>query len=218
MKTWIVNIFLAAAVVFFGIKANETWQKDQGEIAPAPDTQQARTHRKPSEIKRKTPLESDYRAIVEMNLFSPDRAEVIPDEPQQTNEIKKPAPPGNAITLFGVVIMDGYKKALVSNPDRSSDKREFLWIKENETIGSLNVLSIEKERILVAKNGKNFEIGMYDKNRSTGQVAQTPQDTTPEVISVEAKPTVKPNQKPAAGGKALSPAPFSGFMRKKGKN
>jgi len=222
MKTWIINICLAAAAVFFEIEASETWNKKEETDPETGARQTASPRAKPDAITKRMPPESHYRAIVDKNLFTPDRAVSVPGEPEQETEVKKPRLSGSAITLFGVIIMDDYKKALVSNPDRKTVDREFRWVTENEEIGDLNVVSIQKERILVAKDGKRFEIGLYDKTRSGGgQVSKPdpkpPRGAKPEVISVETKPppSAEPERKPAEGKKPAGPTFLRLFNKKK---
>lgn len=223
MKTWIVNICLASAAVFFAIQANETWNK-KVEIAGKPGASKSAAPRgKTATVKWRTPPESHYRPIVAKNLFSPDRAVKVPDEPKKKIEVRKSLA-GSVITLFGVIIMDDYKKALVSNPDRKIIDREFRWVRENDEIGDLSVLSIEKEKILVAKDGKRFEIGLYDKNRSDGRQVSKPNKKPagkiqPEVISVETTPppSVGTEKKPPAGKKSTEPTFLRLFHKKKKK-
>ncbi|MCP4351778.1 MAG: hypothetical protein GY795_40465 [Desulfobacterales bacterium] len=202
-KIWIFNILLVACAVFFGIKAHDTWTGNDN----TPPKKQEVKKAKPGPVKRiakqRTAPESAYKVVADRNLFSPDRIEFIPEEPETEEEpepeVKQLRVSGRTITLYGVIITDDYTSALINNPVRGEDEGRFKWIKEGDSIGDISVTSIRKESILLAENDKKYEILLYDKKK-IGKSNIAKKEVKPTIIISGSE---KKQRKPAAS-KAVS--------------
>ena len=195
-KIWLINILMAAFVVFFGIMSFDVWSKGDETI---PEIQTGKSPEKPPPGKRimertMTP-ESTYGIVADKNLFSSNRSESIPVE-------LKPGPlkiSEKMIFLYGVVVTGDRKQALISNPEsgpeagksRTKDK----WVKVGDTMGNFSVTEIRKDRIILTQGANKYEILLYDKNKPARQmtVAEKPAAAT-VVATGAAAAAAKPAQ------------------------
>ena len=168
-KIWLINLALAALVVFSGIKAADVWFQDDGSVLnrkvsekPADRVPEKKIFRRP------VPPETTYGPILEKNIFSPERKEYLPP-PEAGPEVKQEATeleiPGKKVVLYGVILMDGYKKALVTNLDRKAKEREVVWIEEGQSLGNFRVSRIEKTKVVVQGNNQEYEISLYAEDK-----------------------------------------------------
>ncbi len=200
-KLWMVNLVLAALALFFGIHAYRVWdgEVDTGREAPVVE----RTHQGPEAdaperfVKRRMPAESAYDIVAAQNLFSPDRREIVPDEPvpEAAPEPVVTGSPisGEAITLYGVVILEDFKKALISNPGKPAGGRDQIWVKVGDALSNLKVREILEDRILLAEGAKKYEVLLYDPNKAKSRKVAAP--TPPKAAEA---PTVITNAPPKA--------------------
>ena len=89
--------------------------------------------------------------VVDKNLFADDRSEYLPPEPEPEPEPepavaeKEPDPEpepeikpfegfGKKVTLYGVVLYNDYKKALISNPERGRDAPKDIWVAKGDVV------------------------------------------------------------------------------------
>ena len=116
----------------------------------------------------------------------------MPDEPEPEPEAE--AEPvasdvkisGKTITLYGVVIMNDYNKALISNPVRKNDEPQDKWISVGDTVGNLTVVAIEKESVSFQDGSKKYDVLLYDDKKRIGTGQQT-KPAAPQVISTESQ-------------------------------
>jgi len=121
--------------------------------------------------------------------------------------------------LFGVILIDDQKKALVSDVDKTG-KGSSIWVKKGDTIDGFMVESIEKDRMIVTQKGNNFVIFLYDekKPKQRETINQAPvqkiiggetkaitiqQEPAQKIISSETKAI------PPQPGKVVTPPPVS---------
>ncbi len=218
-KIWIINIALAAliAVSWFGI-----WSSRQSGAPPVPGVSDVSdadaTAEKPKVSEKKAPDPSEYDAIVEKNLFSPDRmANNITIESQPVAEELKIS--GEKVMLYGVVIVDDYKAALINNPSREANAKEYRWVREGETIDNLKVVAIQTRHILLNDDTTQYKILLYDpkkshKKEAASRTASAPAEVkaghqaSPENVIVGSETAVK--KQAAEQPKPASDTPGSG--------
>lgn len=215
-KIWLINISLAAFVVFFGMMSFDVWSKGDEKI---PETQTGKSSAEPLPAKgimeRTMPPESTYGIVVEKNLFSSNRSESIPEK-------QKPGPlkiSEKMVFLYGVVLAGDRKKALISNPETGpvagKPPARDKWVKVGDTIGSFSVSEIRKDRIILTDGAGTHEILLYEKNKPARQAAVVEKSAAPAVISTGSAPTAaaaKPGTEPPksgiAEGKSEAPAEY----------
>ncbi|MDM8550689.1 hypothetical protein QUF72_11450 [Desulfobacterales bacterium HSG2] len=233
-KIWFINILLAGLAVFFGIKAHDVWineEKANPEMRVAPGKSGTSFNRPVKRVfYKRMPPESVYDVVAGKNLFSPDRAEFIPEEPEPESEpeVEQISLSGKKITLYGVIIMDDYKSALISNPfPAEPGERKNKWVKEGETVGDFEVAEIQKGRILLAEKGKKYEIPLYgDKPGGNKRIKRAGKPANqggkagkPTVVVSESKKSQAASEiskkKPAGSEYEMINTPFGKMRRKK---
>ena len=172
-KVWIANLVLAVLVVFFSVNAYKIWYEDadagKEERIVKTTAQKAVAGRGEKYVKRLMPAESAYDIVADHNLFSPDREEYVPDEPEPAAApeplASKDRISGETITLYGIIILNDYKKALINNPKRQTGESEQIWVTIGDAVSNLKVADIQKESIVLAEGKKKYEVLLYDKSK-----------------------------------------------------
>ena len=199
-RVWMINWVLAAAVLFFGIKAYEVWSKEERTV-PIVDSPKRSLHvPEKTVVKMDAYNESEYGVVVSHNLFSSSRT------PNETNETKKeeqgsksepkskqgPDPrllqllkaAAKQIVLYGVVIRDGEKKVLIKSPElppsrnqrrrQPSTGQEVKWVKVGDPVHRFTVNEITNTGVVLSAEGLTFDIVLYDENRTKRQAPAKP--------------------------------------------
>jgi len=209
-KIWPVNICLAGLALFFGTKTHEIWVRGEKTVPKMQVVQKSEPSSRVSKraVKRRVSPESSYEVVATRNLFSPERAESVPPDPDPEPEVKQLSGFGKNITLYGVIIMDDYKSALISNPlIKEPDERQNKWVKVGDMIDELEVTEIRKERILLAEKEEKYEILLYNKDKPVRN------GKTKKAVNRRAKKAVKPTVVMSESKKRKS---GSGVSKKKG--
>ncbi len=193
-KIWIINIFLMILIAIISVGIWDIWQKETGiipkSIAGKTDTISSK---KRTTARHKPQSKSAYDVIVDNNLFSSDRMANIEEEaeslPVTEEEVKVD---GEKVVLYGVILMDDYKKALINNPIRDKGNKENLWIAEGDKIGDLNVKQISAEQILLSDGMKDYNVSLYDPQKQKNSKRKTSKTKSgkskaPQVISAGEK-------------------------------
>ncbi len=192
-RIWLINVILALCVVAAGSSAYSVWvqedpfrQIDPSKESPMVAAETRRTN------KRVTLRESAYRIIAERTLFSPDRAEYLPEESDSVIKVEQPVLSGRKVNLYGVIIMDSDRKALIDdpNPKRKPKEPPRKWVRVGEMFGNVRVVAIESESVSLAEGTKIYEIPLYTKkgaSPSSIDPARSRPTSSPTVVSTEAK-------------------------------
>jgi hypothetical protein len=216
-KIWIINIILA---IFITVSWVGIWRIRQSGVPPIPDISECSipdaVAEKPRVSEKKLPEPSEYEVIVEKNLFSPDRMAHItaPQESQVVAQELKIS--GEKVMLYGVVMVDDYKSALINNPSKGSNGKEYRWVKEGEKIDNLKVADIQATHILLNDNELQYKILLFDAKKSqkketaiqptkAPEVIQSSREGSPENIKVSSEPAIK--KQSAEQPKAVSETP-----------
>lgn len=203
-KIWLINLILAVGVIFFGINAVGIWSENDKKPAKSQATQKASSRSVKKIAPKKLPPESAYKVVVERPLFSPDRA--MPEEveePPEAEEKKELKVAGRKIVLYGVIIMDDMKTALIANPAPRAGAKQSIWVKVGDAVGDFKVTGIKKETIILAEGAKKHEILLYDKNNPKQRVGVKTRAPKPNVVSGKPKRS-KPKPKISKKQKKLS--------------
>ena len=215
-KIWIINIVLAALIFvsWVGIwSIRHTGGPPIPDIndSPSPDI----TAEKPRKAEKKMSEPSEYDAIVEKNLFSPERmTNITPADSQVVAEELKIS--GEKVMLYGVVMIDDYKSALINNPSKDKDGREYRWVKEGEKINNLKVVTIKDQYVILNDGQLQYKILLYDakkkqKKEDAKKLTTAPatdksgKEGSPENVIVGSETPVK--KQPAAEPPKKEPEP-----------
>ncbi|HQB30667.1 MAG TPA: hypothetical protein PLO86_07860 [Syntrophales bacterium] len=215
-KIWLVNLGLAFLVVFSGIRAAGVWFQDDRSIVTGKVSEKP-VDRVPEKkmFTAALPPESSYAPVVEKNLFSPDRKEpAAAQEPaaESKGEIAELKIPGKKVALYGVVLVDDFRKALITNLEKKGKERDVIWVREGETVGTFKVARIEKDKVFLEENGRQYEIALYSDDKPERRTVAVPEGK-PSVIAPEGEAR-KESAPPAPaveskGGAPPSPRPPS---------
>ncbi|MCK4468075.1 MAG: hypothetical protein KAU60_06960, partial [Desulfobacterales bacterium] len=170
-------------------------------------------------VKRRMPPESAYRVVEERTLFSPERA--LPDlqekEPK-VEEIKDLRISGKKFFLYGVIIVDDYKAALITNPEAKHGKKKQKWVMVGDSVGAFRVAGIKKDRIILAQGAREHEILLYDmdKPKVGAPVRKNAKPTVVSTVPTKSAPPPKISKKkelPEGEYETIS-TPFGKIRRK----
>lgn len=212
-KIWLINLVLAAAVVFFGIKAYDVWSKGEQGALETGSIQKPLPSPEKMIAKRNMPPESDYEIIVTYNLFSHVRSEGKPEEEKTPllNETE-PKAAGRSFdllewthqrtNLYGVIIVDDQKEALIgevpANTGKSAGEKGVKRVKEGDTLGRFKVKEIKNTSVVLTAGGYEWPVSLFDKDKPKKRVLiRKPSGP----IAVGAGSKGKAVQKPAVIGK-----------------
>lgn len=202
-RVWFINGILAIALILCGVKIWDVWHGAPpvfSEKAALEDPDKTKSPKKILEMRLSD--SGSYQNVVDKNLFSPDRAPGPPETTVAEAPIaEEVAVSGEKIVLYGVVMLDGYKRAMINDPvDRSKD---FKWVAEGEMIGNLSVREIQEDNILLVDAAKTYRILLYDPEKAAKAVAQSSgknQPAQPQVISAGEKPPVEAKSQAVSAG------------------
>ncbi len=241
-RIWLINSILALMVVLFGLKAYGVWvQGNEGHEIPQMVQKPTQRIAKPSKelYEIKILPESKYDVLMSLNLFAPERTEIIPEKKNQAEQSKKLSVAEqknltqylSQLTLYGMVITNDLAEALVSysvkklalkgrtrgirnNPrvNRKSPK-QTKWIKAGDKLGDFKVVSIEPDRVLLKAGDQSYDLLLYDKENIKKRRPAKPKPG-PNVVGVTVAPkaekvTAKNRTIPSAPNKDVAPKPFS---------
>jgi hypothetical protein len=194
-KIGIINILLAFLFTFFVIKTYGVWKTGKNITSENIVIEKATPHSEKRVAKTRFLPDSYYKDVVERCLFSPERAEFIPEVLESEPEVAPEKIPGKKIILYGVVMMKDYATALVSNPEIKPGDQPELWVRSGDHLGIFKVASIQKESILLTDGTKQYKIPLYDQSRPK-QRSMAPKTATPTVVTINSK---LKNKKPQKG-------------------
>ncbi len=188
-KIWILNLILGALIIgsWIGIWSVRHSQRSViPETLDAPDADIAGVTRR--SVEQKLAESSTYEVIVEKNLFSPDRTAKI-GQPLVQEVPEEPKISGEKIMLYGVVILNDYKAALINNLDNDQTSKPYRWIREGEKISNLTVAQIQKEKILLQDGSSQYTISLYRPNKEKGNKSDPILRQEPQIVNI-GKPQV----------------------------
>ncbi|MFP4087440.1 MAG: hypothetical protein ACLFUL_11675 [Desulfobacteraceae bacterium] len=215
-RIWLIILFLAMGDIFLGLKAVRVWS--DGEKA-LPETENQKSTPPPVNkmVKREMIPEAEYEVIAKKDLFRPHRSEVV-KEPPGKEPTKEKAPDKRLlkalqetvkrISVYGVMMVNGEKKALIKNPVTPvlGDKRNkaqpphageaIKWVKAGDAVNRFTVKEIKPTGVVLKAEGIDFDIVLYDEDKPK-QRASEKRATGPVVIDTGKGPEAEsPPQKP----------------------
>jgi hypothetical protein len=193
IRTWIISILLAGAVVFFGYKTFEVWSTNDKLEVNKPDRKSPRPRARSRIAYHRNPPYKTYEVVAQKNLFSSDRREKSADESSTLSGVKPAKSLDSRFALFGIVINGKEKKALVSNLENKNAKnKKYIWVKVGDRVGNLNISEIKSGHVIITQGGSTYAIPLSDRSypekRST--VRKVKKRTGTRTIEIK-KPKVK---------------------------
>ena len=188
-RIWLLNLLFAGLALAVGLKAFDVWRSPSQLEFPAVKADTPQKSKARAVPRRRTPPARQYDVVVEKNLFSASRIEAIAEAPataappQETRVDDKKV---KHFVVYGIILADDYKAALVSRPPTQKGSKADIWVREGDTLDNMRVETIYRDEVVFSIDGVNHSISVYDraevKRRSL--VAKT---EGPTVISTTAK-------------------------------
>lgn len=222
IKLFLIPV-LAILCLFFARNAHQVWQQRQAvRPAPPPSIVSPPSAGAVNALRKRPKTTPPFeKTAIELNLFSPERAEYVPPPPAPVEEVKEAIKlPGRKITLFGVVMMENYRKALIQDPYRTAGQPPHRWVKAGDTIGDYTVRAIENQGIIVASAGERYNVPLYDaeKRRGGHAVEKSKKPTVVRSSVAVEKKTIREKKNPngeIAPDEEYVETPFGMIKRKK---
>ena len=188
---------LVVLAAIFSVQAARTWLGPfhMGAVLE-PDTEESKALA-PMRSKQRKPPKSAYDVIATRSLFGQSRSEDLTEIPVGNLKGAETSRYAKKIGLFGVIINNGEKMALV-NKDisrRGKSGEDLLWVRVGDSIERVKVAGIERDRILLQENGSHYEVLLSDQRHSNKR-SKAGKDSGPTVISTESKAEKEPAGKP----------------------
>lgn len=230
-------ILLAASAVVLVIANIRVWTADRTPL-PSEARTAAAVQAPAVKLVRKSPEpKASFEPLVAGNLFAAEREEIIEEitppppatvaqaepEKEPEPELRKVSVDGTTIILHGIIALDDFKKALITNPRRGEAEKENIWVREGEKISNLEVDTIAPDRIILKENKQRFIVLLHDeskpqkKEQGRKEIKPTVVTTTP-VSPKPAAPRTESTSARADSGEdeyIMVRTPFGTIKRKK---
>ena len=189
VRIWLINIFLTALLVVGGFRIMHLWETEPQAMVDIPSPKKKSGAAASIKEKRSLLEERAYELLVRQNLFSPERQAYEPetDEEQSAPEPEGPKISGHQVMLYGVIITEGHKTALVNNPGGKPGEGRFQWVKVGQAMSNLKVTAIHPEEIVLNDGSEQYQVLLSEKKQpSPGK--NIDKDSGPKVISGGSSP------------------------------
>lgn len=189
VKIWVINLVLAAAVVFLGTRAYNAWSKTEKRLPETSGAKEAAVAPKKALAKIEVPPASHYDPVVNDDLFAISRSPEEEGGKQEAQESKTPPKPDekrmqvlqqrtDGISIYGIVIANGEKRALIKSASKSLPRRpgnrhqeapplveEVRWVRVGDTVDQFAIKEIRTTGMVLAAEGVVFDVTLYDKDK-----------------------------------------------------
>ncbi len=215
----LLDLLMLGLAVFLASQFKTQWRKYQTEYnldLLNPKVDQGNPAQKPSSSAAEV---ANYSAIVDQNLFSTDRNNVLPPEPNATKSV------GPKPILMGTMGLSGTQFALMI-PSDSKEAPNYQKVNVGEVFQGYTLLKVLDQKVLMKADGQEVEVQINEPKktpiREYTQAGANPGGAE-RVTSVGAGPAVSglpgPNQAPRVEAvpvgtvvngkkKTLVPSPF----------
>jgi len=218
-RIWIVNLLLMLALIFLGIKTYAVWVSDRQEVVEVSEGESSSGQPAaplPKAFQKEVPSEAEYELVAVKNLFAADRAEPKEEEPEEKKEPEARVDPRmqrsaedvlKEISLYGVVIVDDYRAALLQHPAvldeagldpqqlrmlrykrarRGAQQLERSWVKVGESVDMFVLSEILADRVVLtdASEGR-YEVFLYDTRNPKEREKVKATESKPIVVEVK---------------------------------
>jgi len=184
-KKNIINTLLIVVLSGLGVVLYLSWMREIPTVPISAILQDEKIVQKTQNKSQAIPGEATYKAVIEKNVFSPDRKEYVPEPaPLQTEEkaaqnITKIL--GKTIELQGIIQIGDTHSGLIVNPDIEAEKK-YKWVVVGDQLGEFQVTEILPDKLMLRNGNEKYEIKLSDKKKKE-MAAASPLKTTPPVVA-----------------------------------
>ncbi len=166
-RFFLINVILSVLVLFLVFRLYGIWTKPEEKVLPQKKTFSEKGKTEITETKKDI---ISYKIIAQKDLFRPSRAGLV------NEDITSGLSLSNKPKLFGVLIMDNDRIAILEDP--TSNKRKKFRVKD--PIGNFIVSEIESNRVLLLRGEETVVVNLREIKtippppKRTGTVPQMP--------------------------------------------
>ena len=202
-----INLFLLASAVLLTYELRSQWNEYQSTHNLARLNPGKTTTGTSSKMMPATSVVSSYAAIVDNDLFTPDRTNVVPpDAPVETAKAVAPKP-----ILVGTMQFNEDEFALMMS-DAQRENTNYKQLKVGDTLDGYTLVKILDQKVMMKTDGKEVEVRL-SVNEPSKMVARESSSAVPagnasagQVTSVGSSPpavSAAASGSPAVTGQAL---------------
>ncbi len=171
---FLINLLLITIIGFLGIEFYKVMDHEI-EIPSIHNIQKSVENKKDEGVKRRGDEKSNFTAfdvIAKKDLFRPSRSAPLAKQ----RKTEKPLPK-NTPKLFGTIILNNLKTAILQDPDTKTSKNYQI----NDSIGGYVISEIFENKVVLMFNDEKVEIklrdnkGIKSNKRSRRATSRTPQ-------------------------------------------
>ncbi|HDH13197.1 MAG TPA: hypothetical protein ENG83_13540 [Nitrospirae bacterium] len=151
---FLINVVLIIIIGFLSIKLYKTIEYS----VDIPTEATGERVEKKIEVKRKNKdtAESSFDVISKLDLFRPSRS-----APQKNKKTAVKASPEKPPRLFGTIILNNEKTAILENPNTKTTKTYRI----NDSIAGFTVSEILEDRVVLLRDGESIEVRLWDEKK-----------------------------------------------------
>jgi type II secretory pathway component PulC len=183
---FLINVILIVVIVFLGIRFYDVYTRTM-DIPRGPSAKQVRQEGAQVKSESRPVDPSLFQTISNMDLFRPARS---PYRGETSQQALPKAPP----RLFGTVILDHEKTAILEDPDTKATRSYHI----NEPIGGYVISDILEDRVVLLSNGERSEVRLREEKKGLPPVRQQiiPLPTPSKILPPQMQPQVQPQPVP----------------------
>lgn len=151
---FLINVILFTIIGLLGIKLYNTWNHSL-EVPAISAQEKPKAGKKRTISKREHILnETSYQIIVDKDLFRPSRTPI-----KENAQTATPLSPKDRPKLFGTMIMDSRKFAILEDPSTKASKIYYI----NDSFSGFTVSEILEDKVILKRGGESFEVKLREK-------------------------------------------------------
>lgn len=202
-KLFVLDVALAAGVLFGGIQLREHWVAAKARQAqmPGPAVKPAPVAPMPPLPAQPAVLPSDFKKVAIDTLFDPSRNPNVPVDPPPPKEVPPPKEPPPLPDFHGSMDLGSGPFALMTE----AGKDGYQYVHAGQMIGPFKLLSFNRKEFAVEWEGKEIHKRLGDMNgekpKANGQAAAA----AAAMDAFKPAPGVIPGQAPADNAQQAQP-------------
>ena len=156
---FLINLLLITIIGFLGIKMYRAYN-DTPEIPTEASVKKAAKESTIAPRKGRAVNDAAFDVIAKLDLFRPSRTAPVLDEKKAENK-----PMTNPPKLFGTIILNENKSAIIEDPDTKSTKVYRL----NDSIAGYTLSEILEDKVVLSREGDKIEIKLREDKKLAPQ-------------------------------------------------
>ncbi len=187
-RIWLANGVLIVLLGIIGMGNYRVWNQRDNPVPMTPPTGAPPVSDTDISSRKISMPESVFESLVKKDLFSPERKEFKPDKPAPRRSGIQRESLEKVLALYGTVLLEEYKAALVCELKNKSDGPTERWARMGDTVGDVRIVEIKKESIVIAREEERCEVYLHDRRRPPKTVTAKSGESKPLVVNAPYQP------------------------------